>query len=233
VDIHILTLFPHLFQEVLSDSILKRAQEKQILRLFFHNFREFSTHKHHKVDDRPYGGGPGMVLSCEPIFRAVESIRERDPQPHRLILLSPQGKLYHQKWAFELAQERSLILICGHYEGFDERISLGLQPEELSIGNYILTGGEIPALVVIDSVVRLIPGVLGDPESFQQESFSQEHLDHPQYTRPEEFRGMRVPEVLLNGNHKEIEKWRKTQALLQTQLRRPDLTIPDFKDGKD
>ena len=225
MDIHILTLFPKMFQEVLSDSILKIAQEKELLQVFLHNFRDFANNKHNKVDDRPYGGGPGMVLCCEPLFSAIEHIQAtHTPSPQHIILLSPQGAPYTQKRAMELAQMESLILICGHYEGFDKRIIEGLQPEELSIGDYVLTGGEIPAMVLVDSVTRLLPGVLGDPESSQQESFSENFLlDHPQYTRPANFRGMTVPEILLTGHHQEIEKWRKNQALVRTQKRRPDL----------
>ncbi|MEK7486467.1 MAG: tRNA (guanosine(37)-N1)-methyltransferase TrmD [Planctomycetota bacterium] len=229
MDIHVLTLFPKMFQEVLSDSILKIAQEKGLLRVFLHNFRDFAQNKHKKVDDRPYGGGPGMVLGCEPIFLAIESLRNTFPEvSHRLILLSPQGKPYHQNMAITFSQEKSLILVCGHYEGFDERIIEGLQPEEISIGDYVLTGGEIPAMVLIDSISRLIPGVLGDPESNQKESFNF-LLDYPQYTRPAEFRGMNVPEILLHGHHQEIENWRKTQALLRTQQRRPDLLNRPYK----
>lgn len=223
MDIHVLTLFPNMFQEVLSESILKIAQEKGLLRVFLHNFRDFAQNKHKKVDDRPYGGGPGMVLCCEPIFLAVESLRNTFPAvSHRLILLSPQGKPYHQNMAIQFSQEKSLILVCGHYEGFDERIIEGLKPEEISIGDYVLTGGEIPAMVLIDSVTRLLPGVLGDPESNQKESFNF-LLDYPQYTRPAEFRGMKVPDILLQGHHQEIEQWRKAQAFLRTQQRRPDL----------
>lgn len=211
-----------MFQEVLSESILKIAQDNGLLHVYLHNFREFATNKHKKVDDRPYGGGPGMVLCCEPIFLAVEFIQATFPKQHRLILLSPQGKPYHQHIATQLAQCESLILICGHYEGFDERICQGLHPEEISIGDYVLTGGELPAMVLIDSVSRLIPGVLGDPDSAKYESFGP-LLDHPHYTRPAVFREMHVPEILLNGHHQEIENWRKAQSLLRTKERRPDL----------
>lgn len=221
--IHILTLFPEFFSSPLNVSIIKRAQEKQLVKIDLVNIRDFSRDKHKKVDDYPYGGGCGMVMKPGPIFEAVEFAKSAIVTSRkRIILLSPQGVLFNQKMAREFSAEDHLILICGHYEGIDERVKT-LVTDEVSIGDFILTGGEIPALAVIDALVRYIPGVLGSQESPEDESFSQGLLEYPQYTRPEVYRGMAVPEVLLSGNHKEIELFRRREALMRTYLKRPDM----------
>ncbi|GAW92827.1 tRNA (guanosine(37)-N1)-methyltransferase TrmD [Calderihabitans maritimus] len=222
--IDILTIFPEMFQGPLQTSIIGKAQEKGLLEINLVNIRDYALDKHKSVDDYPYGGGAGMVMKPEPIFRAVEAIRGEDFYPQcRTILLSPQGELFNQEKAQELAASSRLILICGRYEGFDERIRQHLVTDELSIGDYILTGGELPAMVVVDAVSRLIPGVLGDEESAREESFTFGLLEYPQYTRPKEFRGYSVPEVLLSGHHQRIRRWRRKEALRRTWLRRPDL----------
>jgi len=218
--ITVLTLFPEMFQPVLNESILKRAQEKGLIEIELINFRDFSTNKHKTVDDTPYGGGAGMVLSVEPLYYALTSIEGY--QDALKVLLTPQGKTYHQQVTKEFVEHEHLILICGHYEGFDERIREFIDME-LSIGDYVLTGGEIAAMVVIDSVSRLIPGVLGSRESYQHDSFYEDSLDYPQYTKPREFKGLKVPDVLLSGNHQEIDKWREEMKQKRTQERRPDL----------
>lgn len=220
--IDVLTLFPEMLRGILAESILKIAQEKGLLTVRLHNIRDYAQDKHHKVDDRPYGGGPGMVMTPQPVIDAVDAVRGDDTEA-KVVILSPQGRVFNQGVAGELAGERRLILICGRYEGFDERILLFLKPLELSIGDYVLSGGEIPAMVIIDGITRLLPGVLGDPESATHESFQGGLLDFPQYTRPAEYRGLKVPEVLLSGNHAEIERWREEQALKRTRLRRADL----------
>jgi tRNA (guanine37-N1)-methyltransferase len=225
--IQILTLFPQMFTGVLESSILKRAQEQNLVKFELINFRDFATDKHHMVDDTPYGGGSGMVLKPEPIFRALQYAHQQNRQQTergkaKVILLTPQGKVFKQEIARELATAEGLIMICGHYEGFDERICSWVDLE-LSIGDYVLTGGEPAAMVVSDAVVRLIPGVLGSSESAQHDSFSEYLLDFPQYTRPVEFEGMRVPDILLSGHHAMIEAWRREQALIRTAKRRPDL----------
>ncbi len=220
--IDILTLFPEMFSGVFDTSILKKAREKGKFTYRLVNFREYTENKHHKVDDYPYGGGAGMVLSPQPVYDAVESIqndRETDP---RIILMCPQGEQYNQRKAEELAKEEHLIFICGHYEGYDERIRK-IVTDEISIGDFVLTGGELGAMVVVDSVVRLLPEVLGNKESAPQDSFSTGLLEHPHYTRPADFRGMKVPDVLLSGNHAKIEQWRREQSLKRTFERRPDL----------
>lgn len=221
--IDVLTLFPNMFSGVFNESILKRAQEIGSVQYNVVNFREYANNKHNTVDDYPYGGGAGMVLKPEPIFNAVESIKEDTKSTPRVILLCPQGERYTQKKAEELAKEAHLLFICGHYEGYDERIREHLVTDEISIGDFVLTGGELGAMVVIDSVVRLLPGVLGNEESPVQDSFSTGLLEHPHYTRPAEFRGMKVPDVLLSGNHKLIDEWRRKQSLKRTYERRPDL----------
>lgn len=221
--IDVLTLFPNMFSGVFNESILKRAQEIGSVQYNVVNFREYANNKHNTVDDYPYGGGAGMVLKPEPIFNAVESIKEDTKSTPRVILLCPQGERYTQKKAEELAKEEHLLFICGHYEGYDERIREHLVTDEISIGDFVLTGGELGAMVVIDSVVRLLPGVLGNEESPVQDSFSTGLLEHPHYTRPAEFRGMKVPDVLLSGNHKLIDEWRRKQSLKRTYERRPDL----------
>lgn len=222
MQIDVLTLFPTMFHGVLQESILKRAQEAGIVHFNIINFRDYALDKHRTVDDYPYGGGAGMVLKPEPIFRAVDAVKEKAQASPRIIILTPQGERYTQKKAEELAQEEHLLFISGHYEGFDERI-LTLADDEISIGDYVLTGGELGAMVVIDSVVRLLPGVLGNEASPEEESFSTGLLEHPHYTRPREFRGMKVPDVLLSGDHQKIAEWRRRESLRRTFLRRPDL----------
>jgi tRNA (guanine37-N1)-methyltransferase len=220
--IDILTLFPNMFTGVFNESILKKAQEKKAVSLNVINFRDFADNKHKTVDDYPYGGGAGMVLKPQPIFDAVAHVTKDSERP-RIILLCPQGERYTQKKAEELAKEKHLVLICGHYEGYDERIREYLATDEISIGDYVLTGGELGAMVIVDSVVRLLPGVLGNEASAVHDSFSSGLLEHPHYTRPADFRGMKVPDVLLSGNHRLIEEWREKQSLKRTFLRRPDL----------
>lgn len=221
MNIDILTLFPNMFTGVLNESILKKAQEKQAVSINVVNFREFADNKHQTVDDYPYGGGAGMVLKPQPIFDAVAHLTKENDA--RIILLCPQGERYTQKKAEELAKESHLILICGHYEGYDERIREHLVTDEISIGDYVLTGGELGAMVIVDSVVRLLPGVLGNEASSVHDSFSSGLLEHPQYTRPADFRGLKVPDVLLSGNHRLIDEWRQKESLRRTFLRRPDL----------
>ncbi|MGR9524982.1 tRNA (guanosine(37)-N1)-methyltransferase TrmD [Priestia megaterium] len=220
--IDVLSLFPSMFDGVFGESILKKAQEKNAVELNVVNFREYSTNKHQNVDDYPYGGGAGMVLTPQPIFDAVEKLTETAKKP-RVVLLCPQGERYTQAKAEELAAEEHLIFICGHYEGYDERIREQLVTDEISIGDYVLTGGELGAMVVIDSVVRLLPDVLGNNHSAVQDSHSTGLLEHPHYTRPADFRGLAVPEVLMSGNHKKIEQWRQKESLKRTLLRRPDM----------
>jgi tRNA (guanine37-N1)-methyltransferase len=218
--IDVLTLFPGMFPGPLDESIIKRACESGRLRLGIRDLRDFTHDRHRKVDDRPFGGGPGMLMKPEPMFEAVEALRG---EKTRVILTSPAGRPFRQEIARELATEEHLLLICGSYEGFDERVRECLADDELSIGDYVLTNGALPAMVIIDSVTRLLPGVLGDDESSVDESFSDGLLEYPQYTRPAEFRGMNVPEVLLSGDHAAIERWRREQARLRTGQRRPDL----------
>lgn len=219
--IHVLSLFPDMFTGVFGASILKKAQEKGAVELAVTDIREYSVNKHKQVDDYPYGGGAGMVLKPEPMFNAVEAITEgRKP---RVILMCPQGERFTQKKAEELALEDDLVFLCGHYEGYDERIREHLVTDEISIGDFVLTGGELPAMTVIDAVVRLLPGVLGQEDSHIQDSFSTGLLEHPHYTRPADFRGMKVPDILLSGNHAKIEAWREEQSFKRTIERRPDL----------
>jgi tRNA (guanine37-N1)-methyltransferase len=224
MQIDILTLFPEMFSGVLGQSILQKAVEKSAVNYNVVNFREFADNKHSTVDDYPYGGGAGMVLKAQPIFDAVESLKEKAKcRTTRVILLCPQGERYEQRKAEELAKEEHLIFICGHYEGYDERIREHVVTDEISIGDYVLTGGELGAMVVVDSVVRLLPEVLGNQESHMKDSFSTGLLEHPHYTRPADFRGLKVPDVLISGNHKLIEEWRNKEALRRTLARRPDL----------
>ena len=219
--IHVLSLFPDMFTGVFGSSILKKAQEKGAVELAVTDIREYSENKHKQVDDYPYGGGAGMVLKPEPMFNAVEAITEgRKP---RVILMCPQGERFTQKKAEELAKEEDLVFLCGHYEGYDERIREHLVTDEISIGDFVLTGGELPAMTVIDAVVRLLPGVLGQEDSHIQDSFSTGLLEHPHYTRPADFRGMKVPDILLSGNHAKIDAWREEQSFKRTLERRPDL----------
>jgi tRNA (guanine37-N1)-methyltransferase len=225
--IDILTLFPEIFRGAFDESIVKRAREKGVVEIHLHNIRDYTHDRHRKADDRPFGGGPGMVLKPEPVFECVESVGAPEGS---LIYLTPQGQRFTQTRAEELSRRERLVLLCGHYEEIDERIRTVLVGEEISIGDYVLSNGEMPAMVVVDCVVRLIPGVLGDDESAQTESFTSGILDYPQYTRPAEFRGMKVPEILLSGNHQEIRKWRERKALERTQKVRPDLLQGD-EDG--
>jgi tRNA (guanine37-N1)-methyltransferase len=223
--IDVLTLFPEMFEGVFGASILGKAKDREIVSLSTVNFRDFSNNKHNTVDDMPYGGGGGMVLKAEPIFGAVEHLLEQrqGEKPPRVILMCPQGATFSQSKAQELSQEDHLIFVCGHYEGYDERIREHLVTDELSVGDYVLTGGELPAMVVIDSVVRLLPGVLGNDQSAVTDSFSDGLLEYPHYTRPAEFRGWKVPDALLSGHHAEIAKWRRRQSLERTLERRPEL----------
>jgi len=225
--IDVLTIFPKMFAPILSESIIKRAQNKGILKIYVHNLRDFSKDKHRKVDDRPFGGGPGMVFCPQPIFDAVKFIRLKARLKESLvILLSPQGRTLKQHIAQRLSRRKHIIMICGHYEGIDERVRKYLVDEEISIGDYILTGGELPAMVLIDSICRLIPGVLGHRESPANESFCNDLLEYPQYTRPADFRGMKVPKILLSGNHQKIAEWRLAASKRITQKKRPDLLRP-------
>ncbi len=218
--IDVLTLFPAMFAGPLDESIIKRARQAGLLDLQLHQLRDWTHDRHKTVDDRPFGGGPGMLLKPEPIFEAVESLKR---EKTRVVLMSPSGRKFDQAIARELAQQEHLLIVTGHYEGFDERIREGLADDELSIGDYVLTNGALPAMVVIDTVARLLPGVLGDDASSTEESFSHGLLEYPQWTRPAEFRGMKVPDVLVSGNHAEIAKWRVEQAKLRTKEQRPDL----------
>ena len=222
--IDILTLFPHMFDGAFSESIIKRAIEDKKIEINIINFRDYTKDSHNKVDDTPYGGGAGMVLSCQPIFDCVESLKKKDS---KVILLTPAGIPYKQKIAYKLSEEKHLIIICGHYEGFDERIAT-LADYEISIGDYVLTGGEIPAMAIVDSITRLLPGVINE-ESHREDSFKQDVmnngylLDYPTYTKPAEFRGLKVPDVLLSGHHGNIKKYREEESLKRTKERRPDL----------
>ena len=218
----ILTIFPELFPAFLVHGMINRARDKGLMDVLIHDLREYTTDRHRSVDDVPYGGGAGMVMKIEPIHRAMRAISPGEGSQKR-VLLSPQGKVLNDKMARALAKEHSLMLICGRYEGVDERVRAHLVDEEISIGDYVLTGGEIPAMVLMETVVRFIPGVLGSDDSLTEESFSQDWLEYPQYTRPEEYQGWEVPEVLLSGHHKKIKEWRKKQALLRTAKQRPDL----------
>lgn len=221
--IHVLTLFPEMFAGILGESMLKRAVDNHLLEVHLVNFRDYATDRHRTVDDYPFGGGAGMVLKPQPVFRAMESLPGRETGRREVVLLTPQGRPFSQDMAKSWATMDEIVLICGHYEGFDERIRMALPTCEVSLGDFVLTGGEIPAMAIIDAVTRLIPGVLGNCESASHDSFAQGLLEHPQYTRPAEYRGMSVPDVLLSGNHAEIEKWRHDQSLYRTWKRRPEL----------
>jgi len=218
--IDVLTLFPAMFAGPLDESIVKRARESGLLDLKIHNLRDYTHDRHRTVDDKPFGGGAGMLLKPEPIFEAVESLAQ---EKTRVLLLTPSGRRFDQSVARELAVQEHLLLVCGSYEGFDERVRESLADDELSIGDFVLTNGALPAMLIIDAVTRLLPGALGDESSAVEESFSRGLLEYPQYTRPAEFRGMKVPEVLLSGNHAEIARWRSEQAVKRTAERRPDL----------
>lgn len=219
----ILTLFPEMFDSYLTASILGRAIAQDKIRVRCHNIRDFATDKHRMTDDTPYGGGSGMVMKPEPLVRGLEAIQGRDGPRARVILLSPQGRLFNQKAAWELSRLPRLILVCGKYEGVDERVRVLAVDEEISIGDYVLTGGEVAAMVMLEAIARLLPGVLGDQASAKEESFSQGLLEYPQYTRPREFMGCPVPDILLSGNHQEIAAWRRRKAVEQTFKKRPDL----------
>ena len=221
--IDIITLFPSMFRGPFNESIIKRARKKGILEINLHNLREFTNDRHRTVDDLPYGGGAGMVMKPEPLFRAVEKVKERKSSSPKVILLSPQGQPFAQEKAKELAQEEGLIFICGHYEGVDERVREHLIDEELSLGDFVLTGGELAAMVIVDAIARMLPEVLGCKDSIREDSFYQTLLDYPHYTRPSEFRGWKVPGVLISGNHQKIREWRKKKKLENTFKKRPDL----------
>jgi len=218
--IDILTIFPEMFEGPFRESMIKRAQEKKLVEIKIHDLRQWTKDKHKTVDDKPFGGGPGMVIKVEVIDKALKDLKT---DKTKVILLSPQGKTFKQGKAQKLSKLKHIIMICGHYEGFDERIREHLVDEEISIGDYVLTGGEIPAMVIVDTVVRLIPGVVGNEKSIKDESFSKGWLEYPQYTRPADYKGWQVPEVLLSGDHEKIKKWRKEQAEKRTKLKRPDL----------
>lgn len=220
--IDVLSLFPDMVQNGLSQSIIGKAIDRELVDLEVTDFRDFSVNKHHSVDDTPYGGGAGMLLRPQPIFEAMDQVNAKNPGPKRVILLDPAGVTFNQKVAEEFAQEDHLVFICGHYEGYDERIR-SLVTDEVSLGDFVLTGGELGAMVMIDAIARLIPGVLGNQQSAITDSFSTGLLEHPQYTRPPEYRGMQVPAVLMNGNHKLINEWREKMSLKRTFERRPDL----------
>jgi len=225
--IDVLTLFPQMFESPLSCSILKRACEKEAVEIVLTNIRDFAVDKYKKVDDKPYGGGAGMVMMPGPVFASFEYVQKLSAEAGRVILLTPQGQPFNQSKAVELSREKRLILISGRYEGFDERIRIGLNAEQVSIGDYVLSGGELAAMVIIDAVVRLLPGVLGDDQSAKDDSFEDGLLEYPQYTRPDVFRDMKVPEVLLSGDHGQIAQWRRQQALERTKKWRPDLMAQD------
>ncbi len=235
LNFEVLTLFPGMLEGPLNESILKRGREKGLLNVAVRNIRDTTEDKHKTADDSPYGGGAGMVLKPGPIFSAIEAVQAEHPGEKLLtILLSPQGRLFDQKRAEELSEEtRRIVLLCGHYEAIDERVVEALVDEELSIGDYVLTGGELAALVVIDAATRLLPGVLGDDESAYRDSFGDGLLDHPHYTRPAEFRGRKVPDVLLSGNHADIEKWRRRESLKATLMKRPDLLATAYLTDED
>lgn len=221
----VVTIFPQVILSYLSESIIKRASEAGLLDVKVYNLRDYATDRHKTVDDYPYGGGPGMVMKVEPFYRAVSAIRS-DGVDRLVIMTTPQGKTFNYELASELVNSgKRLLILCGRYEGIDERVRELLVDEEISIGDYVLTGGELAALVMIDSMVRLVPGALGDEDSAREDSFVSGMLDYPHYTRPQEFMGLRVPEVLLSGNHREIEAWRRQQAMLRTIKRRPDLFL--------
>lgn len=223
----VLTLFPDLLTSYLGQSLLKLAIDRNLVSIHAHDFREFAMGNHRQVDDKPYGGGPGMLLMCEPIVKSVRHVQQLDSNPGRLIMMTPSGRPLNQPLVEELAKEDRLLLMCGRYEGFDQRISDTLEPLEVSVGDFICNGGEVPAMLLIDAVIRLVPGVLGDETSSKYDSFSADQLlEYPQYTRPRDYNGMTVPDVLLSGNHQAIADWRREQSLKRTRERRADL-LPD------
>ncbi|HBP10577.1 MAG TPA: tRNA (guanosine(37)-N1)-methyltransferase TrmD [Nitrospina sp.] len=227
----IVSIFPGMFESPFGDSIIQRAREEGLLDLRVHDLRDYSLNKHRKVDDTPFGGGVGMVMNVEPIARVVAAIKKEVPET-RTILLSPGGRPFDQEKAWELSRLPSLTLICGRYEGIDERVRLHFVDEEISIGDYILTGGEIPAMVLVEAISRLVPGVLGDPESIVEESFAGDLLEYPQYTRPRDYQGFKVPEILVSGDHKKIRDWQKAEALKKTARVRPDLLKKNKRQDK-
>mgnify|MGYP003717359837 FL=1 len=227
----IVSIFPGMFESPFADSIIQRAREEGLLDLRVHDLRDYSLNKHRKVDDTPFGGGVGMVMNVEPIARVIAAIKKEVPET-RTILLSPGGRPFDQEKAWELSRLPSLTLICGRYEGIDERVRLHFVDEEISIGDYILTGGEIPAMVLVEAISRLVPGVLGDPESVVEESFTDGLLEYPQYTRPRDYQGFKVPEILISGDHKKIRDWQKAEALKKTARVRPDLLKKNKRQDK-
>ena len=222
----VITIFPRMFESPLSESILKRAQDEGLLEVILHDLREYALDKHRKVDDYPFGGGVGLIMNVEPIVRAVESIKKNRPGAHT-ILLSPAGRSFNQKMAWELSRKENLIFVCGRYEGVDERV-LNFVDDSISVGDYVMAGGEIPAMTLIETVSRLIPGVVGDENSILEESFEENRLEHPQYTKPRDFRGLKVPDVLLSGHHKKIQDWQFKEALKKTSIVRPDLLCEEI-----
>jgi len=226
LEINVLTIFPKMFKGPFSESILSKAQKKGFIKINLIDLRDYTTDKHNTVDDYSYGGGPGMVLKPRPIWDAVEAIKKNEVSlPLKIIITSAQGKIFNQGIAKDLSKEKRLLFICGRYEGIDERIPHLLDAEEVSIGNYVVSGGELPAMIMIDAISRMISGVLGKEESMINDSFYNGYLDYPHYTRPDEFKGYKVPEILLSGNHNKIEKWRKKHSLLRTLIRRPDTFV--------
>ncbi len=225
--IDILSLFPEMYNGPFTESILKRAQLDGKVEINIHNFRDYSLDPHHNVDDTPFGGGSGMVLACQPIFDCINDLKNEDSL---VIMMTPSGKVYNQEMAYELSKKKHLIILCGHYEGFDERIN-SICDMEISIGDYVLTGGELPSMILVDSIVRLLPGVI-DAESSQNESFNNHLLDYPVYTKPRVYNGMEVPSILLSGDHKKIDEYRKEEQIRKTKERRPDLLIGDYNDKK-
>jgi len=225
--IKVMTLFPEMFVGPLGNSIIQRAKENGIVDITYINIRDYADNKHKKVDDYPYGGGPGMVMTPQPIFdcynNIVDTLVTEENQRPRVIYLSPKGKTFYQQIAIELSKEKSIVMICGHYEGIDQRVIDEIVTDEISIGDYVLTGGEIPAMVIIDAIARLVPGVLSQDQSFEEESFYSGLLEYPQYTRPKDFRGLIVPDILTSGDHKKIEEWRRRESLKLTFERRPEL----------
>ena len=230
----VLTLFPDIFSGYMTQSLLKLAIERSLVSLHLHNIRDWSRDKHRSVDDRPFGGGPGMVIRPEPAVEAVEAVQSLESQPGHLVLLTPQGRKLDQRVVEQLATHSRLLLLCGRYEGFDQRVTDILQPDEISVGDFVLNGGEVAAMVLVDAVIRLVPGVLGDEQSSRLDSFStgSRLLEHAQYTRPREFRGRQVPDVLLTGDHTEIARWREQNSLERTRQRRPDLLQEDPTQNK-
>ncbi len=225
MNFYVLTLFPEMILSGLNHSMIKRAVEKNIINIECVNIRDFANNKHNQVDDYPYGGGAGMVIKPQPVFNAYESIKNKVKEGCRVVYMTPQGKTFNQNISEEFSREEDIIILCGHYEGIDERVIDEIVSDEISIGNFIITGGELAAMMIIDSVSRLIPGVLNNEESFQNETFSNNLLEYPQYTRPVEFMGKKVPDVLLSGHHENVNKWRREQSLRRTFLKRPELLV--------